>query len=449
MSAPSQATPRPSQQPTVRLECDTGSAQGGRAENEDAVAWNELDAGVLAIIADGMGGGLDGKLFSQAAVASVQSTVISARAGVDTPQLTHALKTAASELHAMRASEPRYHASGTTLVVAGVVPTPNNAKVCVLHVGDSRAYAIRANGKLEPLTRDHTYAEQLVRQQVPAAEAYRHPQALRLVHALGDDLDFDRLLDYQQTTQLAPGDSLLLCTDGVCKQLSDAELVAAVAGRSAQAAVAQLLEQALQNAASKHVRSDNATALVVRCLPAPTRRRPMILGLLLTVIVVIALAFGALAFVRAGQPDLARLTPEPTITAPAEATRPPERPVTSTPRFGATSTLAPSVLPSPTPTNTPTNTPSSTPTLTRTPRPPTRTPTPSPFSTASAVIVPTETPVTPTVAPVEPSVVPTVAPVEPSVVPTVAPVEPPVTPTVAPVEPPVTPTVAPTVSLSI
>jgi serine/threonine protein phosphatase PrpC len=390
MSAPSHSATRPSHPNTIRLECAQRSHQGGRSQNEDSVAWNEIDDGILAIIADGMGGGIDGKRFSSDAVAKVQATIISARAGVGAAQLEAALKAAAAELSALRSSDPRYHASGTTLVLAGVMPADGGAVVTVLHVGDSRAYMIRASGQVELLTHDHTYAEQLIRQGASPEEAHSHPQAPRLTHALGDSLDLSLLPDFQRTTRLASGDSLLLCTDGVSKLLTDEQIAAEVAGRPAQDAVARVVNLALRSGAS-----DNVTALAVRCLPAaPARKLP--LGLvLLAIVAVIAIALGVMALLGVVRSNAAPLpSPGPTITPLAEETRQPGL-ITSTPKLGETSTPAPSVLPTDTPTNTPTPTPTPTVAPSRIPRPSTTadaaTPSAMPSTNETATQMATET----------------------------------------------------------
>jgi PPM family protein phosphatase len=401
MSAPSHSATRSSHPNLIHLECAQKSDQGGRAQNEDSVAWNEIDDGILAIVGDGMGGGIDGKRFSSDAVAKVQATIISTRAGVGAPQLEAALRAAADELSMLRSSDPRYKASGTTLVLAGVVPGNDGAAATVLHVGDSRAYAIRANGQVELLTCDHTYAEQLIRQGTPPEAAHAHPQAPRLTHALGDSLDLALLPDIQHTTHLAPGDSLLLCTDGISKLLTNEQIAAEVAGRPAAEAVSRLISQALRCGAN-----DNVTALVVRCMREPTRRFPISV-ILLVIVAIIAIIAGGLALLELGQfgtppPP----SPGPTITPLSAETRQPEL-ATSTPRIGETSTPAPSVLPSATPTDTPSPTFTNTPQPSRTPKPsmtvgtPSATPSPSVTFTETPTLTFTAspTPVTPTPTP--------------------------------------------------
>jgi PPM family protein phosphatase len=413
----------------IALECGQQTSQGRRAQNEDSVAWNEFDGGVLAIVADGMGGGIDGKLFSSTAVARIQATIISSRSGVSATALRNALQAAIDELRNLRASDPRYEASGTTLVIAGVTVAQGAANAHIIHIGDSRAYLIRAARQVELLTRDHSYGEELIRAGMRPEEAEQHPQALRLTHALGDDLQFSEVPEPEHSIELAPGDSLLLCTDGVSKKLSNAEFIAAVAGRSAQQAASQVVEQALRNGSN-----DNVSALVIQCKPV-VRKASAWASIGAAIAVALVVALGGLVFSQVrqlGEPPLP--TQGPTITALVEETRPAGA-ASSTPNLGTSSTA---VLATITSSPTATDTPTVTPTNTRTP-PPTRVPAtaapvpPTATSSPATQPLPTDTPV---------STVPTDTPVVPTAeAPTATPepLPPGVTLEPAPPPPPLTP----------
>jgi serine/threonine protein phosphatase PrpC len=434
---------RSDRQQAVRLECGQESNQGRRSQNEDSVAWNEFDNGVLAIIADGMGGGVDGRLFSSTAVARIQSAIISLREGVSATALRQALQAALDELHRLRASDERYQESGTTLVVAGVMLAKSGASVHVVHVGDSRAYTIRANGTITSLTRDHSYAEALIRDGMLPEEAQKHPQALRLTHALGDQLVIADIPEYEQTAQLAVGDSLLLCTDGVSKYLSADELVAALSGRAAQQAATQIVQQALHNGSN-----DNVSALVVHCKAAERKGLPFT-SMLAALVVAAVVALGGFVITQLQgfwQPPIP--TQGPTITPLAEETSPVGLPTSTAVTGGNTSTPAPSVSPSNTPTPTPT--PTFTPTSTNTPRPPpSRTPTIVVPATATILAPQTETSL-PAVVPSEttggsvppPGETATNGPPQPAAeTPTLSPSE---APTIQPEVPTETPAITPT-----
>jgi len=366
----------------VRLECAASTNQGRRAENQDVASYQPLDEAVLAIVADGMGGGADGLRFSQTAVARVQATVLSERGGVGGDALVSAVRAAAAALVALRAGSPHYKDSGSTLVVAGIAPGDGFATVTLAHVGDSRAYKVAASGDTQLLTVDHTFAEELMRRGLPADEASQHPQAVHLTHALGDSLDLATLPDFTRELRLTPNEALVLCTDGVSKLLDEAAIGAIVASKPAQLAADTLVAAALRAGAS-----DNATALVVRCVVAPRRRSPL-LATLAAVALVAALA-GALrvGWGGAAAPP-APADRGPTLTALPTAQTSAPLAASSTPAAQGSSTPAPSVLPSATSTATQTST------ATRTPIP-----------------VPTRRPVSPT--PIVPTNSPAVAPPSP------------------------------------
>ena len=102
------------------------------------------------------------------------------------------------------------------------------AGVVIGHVGDSRVYLFRG-GRLHQLTRDHTYVQALMDLgQLNAAEAARHPLRHVLTRSLGGS-EHGAEGDFQRA-QLADGDQLLLCTDGLTNMVDDAT-VGSVLGR--------------------------------------------------------------------------------------------------------------------------------------------------------------------------------------------------------------------------
>jgi serine/threonine protein phosphatase PrpC len=113
---------------------------------------------------------------------------------------------------------------GTTITVAVVI----GKRAHVAHVGDSRAYLLNAAGvhgegvTWTQLTHDHTIVARLVDiGQLTADEARTHPQRHMVYRSLGTDptTDVDTL-----SQALAPGDVLLLCSDGLVNEVEDVEL---------------------------------------------------------------------------------------------------------------------------------------------------------------------------------------------------------------------------------
>lgn len=201
-----------------------------KQENEDALAYQETHLGHLLLVCDGMGGHSSGREASHLAVTTILGELARAPQGSEPGEtLAAAIREANRRVYAMGGSD--HGRPGSTCVAALVHPMG----VEVAHVGDSRAYLIRA-GQLWPLTRDHS----MVREMVDAGllkpeEAVGHPDGNKITRALGIaaetqvELRSERML--QQT-----GDLLVLVTDGVTDVVRDSDLQAmgTVAAESGQ-----------------------------------------------------------------------------------------------------------------------------------------------------------------------------------------------------------------------
>jgi protein phosphatase len=132
----------------------------------------------------------------------------------------------------------------------------NGQMLSVAHVGDSRMYLIRGD-MIEPLTTDHSLvAEQVRRGMLTEEEAERSPQKNIITRALGMDDAVDVELD---EIPLIQGDQLLLCSDGLTRDVKPAEILAtARLEKEPQAAAERLVE--LANAAGG---LDNTTVILV------------------------------------------------------------------------------------------------------------------------------------------------------------------------------------------
>lgn len=138
---------------------------------------------------------------------------------------------------------------GTTWTCAYVM----GSDAVVAHAGDSRAYLFR-EGHLRQLTRDHTLAEEMQDDGVPAeiARPYRHI----LTNSFGAQVD-DVQIDIGHVA-LEPGDRLLVCSDGLTSMVPDAEIAACLAAvTGAQAACDELISLALG-----HGGRDNVTVVL-------------------------------------------------------------------------------------------------------------------------------------------------------------------------------------------
>jgi PPM family protein phosphatase len=148
--------------------------------------------------------------------------------------------------------DPALHGMGTTLTAVRSL----GRDLVIAHVGDSRAYLLRAGG-LHHLTRDHTYAQLLVDvgQLAPgdvASSRHRHI----LTNALGGSSD-DAQVDTDRV-QLEDGDRVLLCSDGLTDLVDDEAITRILDGAaSSSEACERLVQQALDGGGR-----DNVTVIV-------------------------------------------------------------------------------------------------------------------------------------------------------------------------------------------
>lgn len=240
-----------------------------RTTNQDAYATLtgnlETDAGpqhwAVLGVADGMGGMAAGDVASASAIHTLlreaATTLTSPVAPGDLPEhLRHWVHRANAQVCADLAA--RQARGGTTLVCAALL----ERHVALAHVGDSRLYLLRPDA-LQLLTRDHSLAMALVQQGEIALEALRqHPDRNRLTRALGERPELPAYFVDTHTLELAPGDVLLLCSDGLWEPLPEADLLATVAQHAPDlhATAQALLRLALQRGAP-----DNATVVLLRC----------------------------------------------------------------------------------------------------------------------------------------------------------------------------------------
>src|ERR1700730_3015194 len=218
-----------------------------RPHNEDYLGWvgavtaeRARSHGWLFVLADGVGGQLQGEVASQTAVESVCAGFRDAAREEPLTSLLQKLVQRANASVFEAALSAGTHGAGmsTTLVVCGL----RYDRAVVAHVGDSRCYLIR-KGAATILTRDHTLASEQARMgllsQEEAAEAdTRHILSRSLGGGLFVGVDIG---DHQ----VLAGDVLLLCSDGLHGAVSATEIAeAAGSGGDLQTAARKLVELA-------------------------------------------------------------------------------------------------------------------------------------------------------------------------------------------------------------
>ncbi len=207
----------------------------------------------LFAVADGMGGHAAGEVASLTAVEALRATYEEADGSEG---LVAAAHQANRSIFERAQGNPELHGMGTTLVAVALVNEGNEDRLAIVNVGDSRVYLLR-QGELEQLTTDHSLVQELVDDgQLTEAEATVHPQRHVLTRALGVDIDVN--VDLLQVLPLK-GDRLLLCSDGLVRELSDVQ-VASIMRRLADPDEAA---RELVAAANNRGGNDNVTVVIV------------------------------------------------------------------------------------------------------------------------------------------------------------------------------------------
>jgi PPM family protein phosphatase len=205
--------------------------------------------GKLLVVADGMGGHRSGDRASAVAVRSiVQYTQNCMRwffRLCDDPEddflddLRAALEHCQSQVLADADSDPGREGMGTTLTAAYVVWP----RLYVVHVGDSRAYQLR-DAKLHQITRDHTVAQKMADEGDVSEEELKGTRFHHMLWNCIGGSDGDPSPDVYKA-ELAAGDALLLCSDGLTKHLDSEAIVQLVSeSGSAEDACRRLVDTA-------------------------------------------------------------------------------------------------------------------------------------------------------------------------------------------------------------
>lgn len=223
----------------------------------DAVRFAQPDQRLayMAMIADGVGGGVGG---AEASAIALEATMRYVESGItayygsehgesDFPALLQAAAMEAHEAVRARRDERGVHGTmATTLTMYfGVWPW-----YYLLQVGDSRYYVWR-DGVLRQVTRDQTVAQDLLDGGVlSAADAARTP----LQHVLSSAIGSDKTAPVVTTMPFHWANRHLICSDGLTKHVSDARIAEVLAGMtSARAAAELLLQEALDGGGTDNI----------------------------------------------------------------------------------------------------------------------------------------------------------------------------------------------------
>jgi len=239
----------------VRFSVYQVSRRGGREKNEDRMGYCYTREAGLFALADGMGGHPEGEVAAQMALQTLAALFQrQARPGIADAQryLQDAVLIAHQQILRYAADKGLRDTPRTT-VVACVIQRDT---AIWAHCGDSRLYLVRGD-QLLARTRDHSYIElqEALGRSPQGAEGFNRNVLFTCLGSPGKPM-----VDVHHAVALAPGDKLLLCSDGLWGTVSDLTITQQLAGRSISDAVPELVEQALRNGGTH---CDNVTALAV------------------------------------------------------------------------------------------------------------------------------------------------------------------------------------------
>jgi protein phosphatase len=192
-------------------ECHRGIV---REENQDSILHTRVAMGELLIVADGIGGYQGGATASRMVVEGFQNYLeaLLPESPVDRALLDATAQVNASIIQAANLPDSPYRRMGSTVVLALLQLDATGLHARIGHVGDSRAYLFRGN-QLTRITSDHSAVQALLnRNLITPEQALNHPDASVLTRSLGHKPDVEMDLE---NVDLLPGDTLLLCSDGL------------------------------------------------------------------------------------------------------------------------------------------------------------------------------------------------------------------------------------------
>ena len=251
-----------------------------RANNQDAHAeviapdadsWQRR--GHLFVVCDGMGAHAAGELASKMAADGIPHTYLKLRDRSPVEALHKSIEVANSQIHARGEANADFQGMGTT--ASALVLLPQGA--IVAHVGDSRVYRLRGS-RLEQLTFDHSLVwEMSAAGHVPKDALPGFVPKNIITRSLGPHADVK--VDLEGPFELAPGDTFLLCSDGLTGQVQDEEI-----GDLLQCLPPNEAAQVLIDLANLRGGPDNITLIIARwkngasSAPNSTNYEPSMLG---------------------------------------------------------------------------------------------------------------------------------------------------------------------------
>jgi len=230
---------------------------GGRKTNQDRMGYSFTRDALLLILADGMGGHIQGERAATIALQTIAALFQqNANSYIKRPErfLEESFFAAHREIHRYRALNDLPETPRTTIVACLI----QHNSAFWAHCGDSRLYWMR-NGQILTRTRDHSRIETLIAQgKIDPSERNTHPERNKLFNCLG--APNMPIVEISRRASLQSGDVLLLCSDGLWSVLPDHELARRLHENTIVRAVPEMINDATEIAGKA---SDNVTALAM------------------------------------------------------------------------------------------------------------------------------------------------------------------------------------------
>jgi protein phosphatase len=212
---------------------------GLRPQNEDFFRLLHTDTLDAVIVSDGMGGHQAGEVASRLAVDTLSEILLRGH-GDPEAALSEGFGEANREVHLLASMRDEMYGMGCTLVAAILEPN----RFTAANIGDSRLYHYDGT-VLRQITHDHSFVAELVRRgAITPEEAKTHPRRNLITRAVGTEA---RVYTDIFSCDWKKGDLLLLCSDGLCGVLDDAEMAEILRLRSnLESACDMLIRRALE-----------------------------------------------------------------------------------------------------------------------------------------------------------------------------------------------------------
>jgi serine/threonine protein phosphatase PrpC len=274
-------------------ECDRGIM---RQVNQDSILHRRISMGELLIVSDGIGGeNASGASASKTVVEQIHSYLAAL------PQdyaADKAIREAAAQANTKIAPAdkeldvPQLRV-GTAVVIALLQQEAEGGYAWIGHIGDCRAYLVRA-GRLHRLTFDHSGVQSLLnRNLITPEEAYHHPDTGVLTRSLGTLPEVE--IDIEKHP-MAVGDTLLLCSDGLWDSVSEKEIERTASGPTVEIAARNLLQRALDAGGRDNISIEMARLSETRAIPHQSNGPSSLLKWLVVVFLLAVVGLGVLTY---------------------------------------------------------------------------------------------------------------------------------------------------------